>query len=183
MRIRLRVPTDGGEKSSGPRGWFQRLRDSFDGAAQNGHGSGGVQAKVLAWLGSLFRPSAANEARPGSGKPRRSMLHCDLRRSDKRWITRGDAKYFFEGRRCRNTCGAWQSEYVFSVLTEGEPRKVRVVLPEGPIADWEKRHGQRMTEDRRLRLACDTMEALLDLHRCPAAITVPAATVAAVPVT
>lgn len=104
------------------------------------------------------------------------ILHC---KTDRRWSARGDSKYYLEGRHCRRIDGNWQSEYVFSVLARNELQKIRVVVPEGPVAQWERRHDQRMSEEQRLRLARETVEALVDLQRFPAAITVPAETIAA----
>jgi len=148
MRIRLRVPTDDEVKSSGLRGWFQRLRESFSG-----------------------------QAAPPDPKPR-----CVLKRDIvRRWSVRGDAKYFFEGRHCKNTGGAWHSEYVFTVFSAGELQQIRVVLPEASITAWEKEHDQRMSEDHRLRLARETMEELVDLRRFPSTITVGAQTIASAP--
>ena len=96
------------------------------------------------------------------------------RQPDKRWLKHGDAKYFFEGRHCRREGGAWQSEYVFSVLAGDEVQQIRVVLPEALVSAWERRQDQRMSEDHRLRLACETVETLVGLRRFPAAITVSA---------
>jgi hypothetical protein len=96
---------------------------------------------------------------------------------DKRWSTRGDVKYLLEGRHCRKVDGAWHSEYIFTILAGKQRHQIRVFLPEGPITAWEKRHDQRMTEDRRLQLARETMEALIDRHRFPATVSVPADTI------
>lgn len=138
---------DGQVKSSGFRGWFQRILDSFN--------------------GSLIQP------KNGQGTQR---CHVQL---DKRWSTRGDAKYFLEGRHCRKVDGAWHSEYVFTVLAAKQIQQIRVLLPEGPITAWEKLHDQRMTEDHRLQLARKTMEALVDRRRFHATISVSADTIAA----
>lgn len=124
------------------------------------------------WLQRIresFTGSGANDCAP-------KIRHC---LTDKRWAVRGDSKYYLEGRHCRKIDGDWHSEYVFSVLARNELQKIRVVVPEAPVADWERRHDQRMSEDQRLRLARETMEALVDLQRFPAAITVPAETIAA----
>ena len=99
--------------------------------------------------------------------------------TDKRWATRGDSRYFLEGRYCRKIGGDWRSEYVYSVVTHDELQKIRVVVPERPIAEWEKRHDQRMTETQRLCLARETIESLVDNQRFPEAITVPEEAIAA----
>ena len=101
------------------------------------------------------------------------------RQPDKRWLAHGDTRYFFEGRHCRYTGGAWQSEYVFSVLAGDELRQIRVVLPEAPVTAWERRQDHRMSEMHRLRLALETVETLVGLGRFPAAITVSAEAIAA----
>ncbi|MEO6759591.1 MAG: hypothetical protein ABIO24_09070 [Saprospiraceae bacterium] len=146
MRIRLRVPTDDEENSKIPRGWLQRIRDSF------------------LWPNPATRVS---KSRP-----------CP---TDKRWSVRGESKYYLEGRHCRRIDGNWESEYVFSIFAKGELKMVRVVVPESPVAEWERKHDQRMSEEQRLHLARESVEALVDLQRFPAAITVPASTIAAAP--
>jgi len=99
--------------------------------------------------------------------------------TDKRWATRGDSRYFLEGRYCRKIADAWQSEYVYSVVRDDELQKIRVVIPEPPIAEWERRHNQRMTETQRLCLARETIESLVEHKRLPEAITVPEETISA----
>jgi hypothetical protein len=141
-----------------------RLRVPKDGEVKS-EGSGG-------WF-QRFRDSflgpAASHAVP-------KILQC---KTDKRWSARGDSKYYLEGRHCRRIDGDWQSEYVFSVLAKNELQKIRVVVPEGPVAQWEREHDQRMSEEQRLQLARETMESLVDLQRFPDAITVPSETIAA----
>lgn len=111
--------------------------------------------------------------------PEKTPRQTGKRQIDKRWSTRGDAKYFFDGRHCRHIAGAWQSEYVFTVFAEDEFQQIRVVIPEVAVTAWEKEHDQRMSEEHRLRLASETMEALVDLGRFPAEITVAGETIAA----
>jgi len=116
----------------------------------------------------------------GSFKGSPAGLKINLCQPDKRWLKHGNARYFFEGRHCRNTGGSWQSEYVFSVLAADELQQIRVILPEALITGWERRQDQRMSEEHRLRVARETVETLLGLRRFPASITVSAETIDAV---
>ena len=141
-----------------------RLRVPTDGEEN----SGGLRG----WLQRL-RESFKGSSAPSVG------TRINKRQPDKRWLTLGDTKYFFEGRHCRNTGGAWQSEYVFSVLAGDALQQIRVILPEPPITEWEQRQDRRMSEEHRLRLALETVEALVGLPRFPAAITVSAEAIAA----
>ena len=125
-------------------------------------------------LDSIFGSAAA--------APEEEFRQIEKRQIDKRWSTRGEAKYFFDGRHCRNTGGAWNSEYVFTVYAEEEFQQIRVVMPEVAVTAWEKQHDQRMSEEDRLRLACETMETLVDLGRYPASITIGSDTIAAAPI-
>lgn len=141
-----------------------RLRVPKDGEVKSDGFRGWLQRFRDSFNGFSFPPGTCN------------IKHaCQL---DKRWSARGDARYFFEGRHCRKIDGAWQSEFVFSVLAAGEIRQIRVVLPEEPVAAWEQQHDQRMSEDHRLRLALETVESLVDRRRFPDAITVSAETIA-----
>ena len=141
-----------------------RLRVPPDGEKN----SGGLRG----WLQRL-RDSFMASLAPSAG------TRLNVRQPDKRWLTHGDTRYFFEGLHCRNTGGAWQSEYVFSVLAGDELRQIRVVLPEAPVTAWERRQDHRMSEMHRLRLALETVETLVGLGRFPAAITVSAEAIAA----
>jgi len=141
-----------------------RLRVPKDGEVKSEGSRGWFQRVCDSFMGSTATDSVPK------------ILQC---RTDKRWSARGDSKYYLEGRHCRKIDGDWQSEYVFSVLTRNELQKIRVVVPEAPVAQWEREHNQRMSEEQRLRLARETMEALVDLRRFPAAITVLPETIAA----
>jgi len=119
--------------------------------------SGGLRE----WFRNLFAPSQA--AAPPESAPEKP---------DKRWSIRGKACYFPLGRLCTRRQGQWQAEYIFEVQSRGEKQRIRVILPEPLVAEWEQRNGQRMPEARRQVLARTTLEALLDLERVPAAIDV-----------
>ena len=142
-----------------------RLRVPPDGEENSGGLRGWFQRLRDSFMGSLA-PSVGTR--------------MNKRQPDKRWLTHGDTKYFFEGVHCRNTGGAWQSEYVFSVLAGDELQQIRVVLPEAPVTAWEQRQDRRMSEEHRLRLALESVESLVGLSRFPAAITVSAEAIAAV---
>ncbi|MSV32900.1 MAG: hypothetical protein EXQ57_10300 [Bryobacterales bacterium] len=147
-----------------------RLRVRTDGEVK----SDGTQGWFDRLLDSIFGSTAAASEKESPQIEKRPI--------DKRWSTRGDAKYFFDGRHCRNTDGAWNSEYVFTVYAAEEFQQIRVVMPEVAVTAWERQHDQRMSEEDRLRLARETMETLVDLGRYPAAITIASDTIAAAPI-
>lgn len=91
---------------------------------------------------------------------------------DKRWAQHGAARYFTAGRLCIPARGNWESEYLFDVDANGQTQQIRVILSESDVAVWEKAQSARMPEALRLRLARETLHALLDLERFPSAIHV-----------
>ncbi|MBL8241183.1 MAG: hypothetical protein JNM66_27420 [Bryobacterales bacterium] len=144
MRIRLRVPNEG-TQNDGNEG-NKRRPDS-----------GGLAA----WFQRLFSPTAS------AAPPSKPAL-------DHRWRAANGIHYHFIGRRCRYRDGKWQSEYCFDVLAGAELRNFRAVLAEPLVAAWESRHGHRMTEESRLRLATQTLESLTAQRQLPASAPVSA---------
>ena len=137
-----------------------RLRVPTDGEQQEEKTQPGFFARLLNFFSAS--PAPAPPAAPAPPPPK----------LDHRWATRGDARYFFAGRLCLHESGEWRPQYLFDVLANGSVQQVCIVLPEPPITAWETRHDKRMTEALRLRLAQETLEALLDLDRLPASMTV-----------
>lgn len=140
MRIRLRVPKDGEEKSGGFRDWFRWFRRDT----------------------SVPLPAPAPLPKP-----------------DNRWFTHAGCNYYFAGRYCKRAAGDWQSDYVFHVIHNGVLEKVRIVLLEPDVDQWEADNQRRISEASRLRIARNTLENLLELRRFPASITVSAEALAA----
>ena len=116
---------------------------------------------LFGWLRGLF-------SRPDP--PASSAIPAPA--ADKRWIQHGPARYFTAGRLCIRSRGGWESEYLFDVDANGQTQQIRVVLPESDVAAWEKVQAARMPEALRLRLARETLHALIDLERYPSAIHV-----------
>lgn len=116
---------------------------------------------LFGWLKGLF-------TRPDPPTPPAAPAPA----GDKRWAQHGSTRYFTAGRLCIRTRGEWESEYLFDVDANGQTQQIRVVLPESNVATWEKAKDARMPEALRLRLARETLHALLDLERYPSAIHV-----------
>jgi hypothetical protein len=116
------------------------------------------------WFDGLFSPADAPTLAPAPAVP--------PAKPDKRWLSRANSRYFVAGRLCVKRSGAWESDYLFDVVAAGQTQQIRVVLPETDVALWEKARKQRMPEALRYRLVRETLEALLDLERFPAAIHV-----------
>lgn len=144
MRIRLRAKKDGEVK------------------AENKPSSGGF----FAWLRNL----GSSSSRPVAGAP--APCAPPPPQADKRWISRGASRYFVAGRSCIIDGSGWRSEYLFDVHCGKVNQQVRIVLPEPLVARWEKSNSRRMPEATRLRIARETLEALIDLNRLPQALTV-----------
>jgi hypothetical protein len=147
MRIRLRVPQDGAEKSQGLRGWLRRL------------------------FGISDEPEGplAPEPQP---EPEPEPI-VDKSRIDRRWTTINEhLAYVPTGRLCVRPNGAWRTEYLFEVFAGGKFRQVRIQIPELALKEWEKTHDLRMPEAGRFRLAKDRLEALLQQGQWPAEQTV-----------
>jgi hypothetical protein len=142
MRIRLRVPKDGKQNDG-----------------NNGNKAGSTAGGLAAWFQSLFSPSAPT-------------VPAVVPALDHRWRTINNVRYLFIGRHCRRHEGRWQSEYTFDIRAGAELHHLRVILAEPPVDAWERRHGNRMGEESRFRLATQKLEALASLQQFPATATV-----------
>lgn len=154
MRIRLRVPNDGEEKSQGLRGWFRRLFGMSDDPA----------------------PAAAPEPLP---EPAPKPPSFDTSRIDRRWTKLNEQiAYLPTGRVCVRPNGAWHTDYLFDVYAGGELQQVRIRIPEPALTEWEKSKDLRMPEAGRFRLAKERLEGLLQQGQWPAEQTVEAQAIA-----